>query len=168
MIDLEKWNKFFRSNISDFSKNEMLDALDEKFTCPRCGRPDLPLALFPHHNKSCAFECAIGGSAIDVVSDLRAEIEDLRELVDRLRMAVRDGLTTIRWFGGWTTAQGHSHDYRGVARMANSMCKALGPEHAPSWEEFRCDSCNGLFDRQHVHSDEDHMGVWCTWCKRSR
>ncbi len=202
MIDDKSWSAYtFRGGPAP-STEELLEALKETFTCPRCGRPDLPLALFPHHNRSCAFECGLGGAAIDVVSDLQAEVEDLRDRVKSLEMSVRDGIHTIQWFGGWlnnrkepvtydkyyvpckdcgVTGEKHgesdcagympsvysvSYTARDVAIMVNSMCKALGPEAAPKWTEFRCDSCHGLFDREHVRSDSDFLGVRCTWCRR--
>lgn len=222
MIDEKRWATFFRGEDVP-TLEELYDAMDEKFTCPRCGRPDLPLALFPHHNRSCAYECALGGHAIDVVSDLRAENEELKERIEKLEMSCRDGLTTIHWFEGWLNGRStpvtyddtmcntcdhkrsdHDRDHecrwtnsngggcactgyrykhysvsytgRDVARMKNSIAKALGPKSLshhlkdygnlfPSSEmpTFKCRMCDGVFDHQY-RSKSDWSA--CEWCNR--
>lgn len=150
MIDEKLWSAY------------TIEALKEKFTCPRCGRQDLPLALFPHHDRSCKFECGhliVGRAAIDTVEEQLQRMEDLNERIEQLEMAVRDGLTTIDWFASWTRKAGLDYTYRDVARMKNSMVKALGPAASPLGTDFRCSECDGLFDRKHM------VGPRCEWCR---
>lgn len=96
------------------------------------------------------------------IEQLRQSNKDLKERIELLEMAVRDGLHTIHWFEGWTRKAGMHYTYRDVAKMKLSMITALGPEAAPLSTEFRCCHCNGLFDREHM------VGPSCEWCQRHR
>lgn len=104
MIDPKRWATFApcSSDMPEFL--ELYDALDERFTCPRCGREDLPLALFPAHNKSCAFECALGMPAVELIDSLKDRIEELES-------AGRDALGVIHWFEGWLNNRGTPLQY---------------------------------------------------------
>lgn len=61
--------------------DELYQKLGRNFTCPRCGRSDMPLYFFPEHDKSCIFECAIDGPALDEIERLRQRIDDLEDLL---------------------------------------------------------------------------------------
>jgi hypothetical protein len=126
MIDKERYNRWFRKE-GLLSVDEMNAALDEKFTCPRCGRPDLPLALFPHHDKSCRFECLhlIVGSPLETVEGLNQKIDDLEYRIEKLDAAVRDGISTIQWFGGWLNNRTRPVVYDD----AECVCGHRGREH---------------------------------------
>lgn len=97
MIDDKIWGAYAHGGVT-LEYKEILDALKETFACPRCGRPDLPLALFPHHNKSCAFECGIGMAPIQ-------KIEEQQQRIDDLESALETALSTINWFGGWLNSR---------------------------------------------------------------
>ncbi len=161
MIDDKIWSAY-KYGGATLEYKEMLEALNENFRCPRCGRNDLPLALFPAHDKSCRFECGhlIAGAAIDVVEELKQKLEDHEERAERLEMSVRDGLRTIEWFEGWLGKQYPeiSYTYRDVAIMKNAMGKSLVRLDG----DFRCHSCYGVFDRKFM------KGTRCEWCQRHR
>ena len=135
MIDEKLWSAYTYRDGQPPNKQELLDALSETFACPRCGRPDLPLALFPHHNKSCAYECGIGMAPLE-------KIEELQQRVDDLETAVTDALGVINWFGGWLNGRTAPVAYDN----AKCACGHLGTEHTglgrctdPQHEECSCD-----------------------------
>lgn len=118
MIDKEIWNEYFRTGVLPDAR-DMIEALDEKFTCPRCGRPDLPLALFPHHDNSCIYECGIGMPPLD-------KIEQLQQRVDDLEDGLKEALRTIMWFGAWLNNQKTRHTIDD-SKCAN--CGHMGRQH---------------------------------------
>lgn len=204
---------------------EMYTLLGKNYECARCGRKDLPLALFFEHNKSCAFESAISKSACELVDELAKSMDDLEQAQDRidlLEMAGRDSLMTINWFermlngrkepltydsspcrvcGG--KKEDHvmdqlktdadykkeqkvfndafhlmhvpshysvSYDACGVARVKNSICKALGPDAMSKYELqetcLRCKKCSGLFELSNLeYAVGDSGPMVCRWCK---
>lgn len=50
----EKWSLLIRGHRDEFTYWDLVNMLDEKFTCLRCGRSDLPLALFREHDDACS------------------------------------------------------------------------------------------------------------------
>jgi transcription elongation factor Elf1 len=126
VIDEKRYAAWFRKE-GLLSSDEMTAALDEKFRCPRCGRNDLPLALFPHHDKSCRFECGhlIAGAAMDVVEEKNQKIEDLEERIEQLEKGVREGIRVIQWFGGWLNGRTKPVTYDD----ARCTCGHRGSQH---------------------------------------
>lgn len=133
MIDAEVWNKWFRGEAAPEFR-DLIAAMEEKFRCPRCGRADLPLALFPHHDKSCRFESGhlIDGSAIDIVEQKNQKIDDLEERIKILEAAVRDGIRTIQWFGRWLNGRSEPVTYDAVS----CTCGHLPGQH--QFSEQKC------------------------------
>lgn len=134
MIDDKRWALFMRGEDVP-TMDELFEAMDERFTCPRCGRNDLPLALFPHHNKSCAYECAIGMPAIE-------KVEQMQERIDDLEQGVRDAMHVINWFGGWLNGRTKPVAYDN----ATCVCGHEGRDHTglgrcgdPNDSECDCD-----------------------------
>ncbi len=150
MIDEKRYAAWFRKE-DTLSPDEMYSALDEKFTCARCGRGDLPLALMPHHDKSCRFECGhlIDGPALDIVEEKNQKIEDLEERIRLLESSCRDGLRTIQWFESILGAASPpiTYTFRDVARMKNSISKTIGDSHLahePQVPKDQCKWCNPI------------------------
>lgn len=124
MIDDKVWG-VYRFGGGTLEYKEMLDALNETFECPRCGRGDLPLALAPHHNKSCRFECGFGMPALDKVEQLQQELQDAKDKIEDLEGGVREGLRVIHWFGGWLNGRTKPVTYDD----ARCTCGHRGTQH---------------------------------------
>lgn len=120
-----RWNAILMHGAS-YEGSELLEELEKKLTCGRCGRPDMPLALLREHDKSCAFECAIGMPAIEKIEELEQKLQDKCDRVEELEGAVREVLRTVAWFEGWLIKDKIGYDARGVAHMKNEVSKVLG------------------------------------------
>jgi hypothetical protein len=62
-------------------EDELIKLLERKYRCSRCGRNDLPLALFFAHEKSCAYEVADDRSVcmlLDEITNLNWELETVK------------------------------------------------------------------------------------------
>jgi hypothetical protein len=67
---------------------ELYEVLRKKYYCARCGRRDLPLALFFEHDQSCSYESAITKSScelVDEINDLEWRLETAELELEKLR-----------------------------------------------------------------------------------
>lgn len=142
MIDGKLWSAYTFQGGPAPTHQEALDALKETFVCPRCGRPDLPLALAPHHEKSCAYECGIGMPPLDKIEQQGQRIWDLEERVRDLESMLGDAVGVIQWFGGWLNNRKVPLSYDD----ARCACGHMGSQHTglgrctdPDDSECECD-----------------------------
>jgi len=123
-IDPLRWSQYAVGDVQ-LDYNELLSIACAPFECARCGRKDLPLALFHVHNKSCAFEAAIGKPAIQMKEKLEAKIEDKDERIALLESGIRDAEFLTDWLCK-RIPEGTPYDGRGVGRFRVSWRKMLG------------------------------------------
>lgn len=78
-----RWAQIVESGTLSWTETtlEFYELLCRKYRCARCGRQDLPLALFFQHDSSCSFESAIFKSSCELADEIKNmewEIDDLK------------------------------------------------------------------------------------------
>lgn len=90
-MDVKTWQEIsLYKGVRPQDAVRMFEELSAKFRCARCGREDLPLALFNEHSKSCAFESAISVSACDAKDRLELIIDDIECDINVIKQHVKD------------------------------------------------------------------------------
>lgn len=88
-----RWH-FINGLTESFShtERELMELLRKPYHCVRCGRRDLPLALFFEHDANCKFETAILKSSCELqeeIDRLKEEAED-KEIFRKIYRAPTD------------------------------------------------------------------------------